>query len=90
MHQSTHYPESVQQWLTTRLGKALVQQESRIVEEAFDGIFGEQCLQLGLWGEGNTFLRHARTQRNALIDEGIVHAVGAASVGPASVGGASV
>jgi SAM-dependent methyltransferase len=66
---STHYPESVQHWLTTPLGKALVEQESRVVEETFDGIFGEQCLQLGLWGEANTFLRNARTQRKALIDE---------------------
>jgi SAM-dependent methyltransferase len=67
---STHYPESVRQWLTSPLGDALVQQESRLVEEALDGIFGEQCLQLGLWGEFNTFLTHARTQRTALIDEG--------------------
>lgn len=59
----------MQHWLTTRLGTALVQQESRIVEEAFDGIFGEQCLQLGLWGTANTFLTHARTQRTLLIDE---------------------
>jgi SAM-dependent methyltransferase len=51
------------------LGRALLLSESRIVEEAFDGIFGEQCLQLGLWGKSNTFLRHARTQRSLLIDE---------------------
>jgi len=68
LEQSTHYPESVQQWLTSPLGGVLLQQESRVVEEALDGIFGEQCLQLGLWGEANTFLRHARTQRTALID----------------------
>ena len=73
MEQSTHYPESVQQWLTSPLGDVLVQQESRVVEEALDGIFGEQCLQLGLWGEANTFLKHARTQRTALIDVGAPH-----------------
>jgi SAM-dependent methyltransferase len=66
---SSHYPETVQQWLKTRLGQSLLQQESRIVEEALDGIFGEQCLQLGAWGETNAFLRHARTQRTWLIDE---------------------
>jgi SAM-dependent methyltransferase len=60
------------------LGDALVQQESRLVEEALDGIFGEQCLQLGLWGESNTFLKHARTQRTSLVD------VGAPFVGAAS------
>lgn len=81
MDQSTHYPDSVRCWLKTPLGEALVQQESRVVEEAFDGIFGEQCLQLGLWGEANTFLKHARTQRTALIHDG--------SVGEAPVGAAS-
>jgi len=69
LERSSHFPQSVQQWLKTPLGDALVQQESRIVEEALDGIFGEQCLQLGLWSESNTFLKHARTQRTSLIDE---------------------
>ena len=59
--------EAVRQWLTTSLGKALLQQEVRVVEEAFDGIFGEQCLQLGSWGESHAFLRFARTQRCASI-----------------------
>jgi len=70
---STHYPESVRQWLTSPLGDALVQQEGRVVEEALDGIFGEQCLQLGHWGESNTFLKHARTQRTWLMDVGAPH-----------------
>lgn len=67
--QSSHYPQSVQQWLQTPLGEALLHQEARVVEEAFDGIFGEQCLQLGMWGEERTFLRFARTQRCALVAE---------------------
>ncbi len=54
-------------WLQTALGEALLRLESRLVEEAMDGIFGEQCLQLGLWGENRTFLRFTRTQRCALI-----------------------
>jgi SAM-dependent methyltransferase len=70
LDQSTHYPDSVRRWLESPLGDALVQLEGRVVEEALDGIFGEQCLQLGLWGEANTFLKHARTQRTWLIDEG--------------------
>ena len=70
MDKSTHYPDTVRQWLTSPLGEALVQQESRVVEEALDGIFGEQCLQLGLWGEANLFLKHARTQRTWLMDVG--------------------
>ena len=56
-------------WLQTRLGEALLKQEARIVEEALDGIFGEQCLQLGLWGDQRSFLRFSRTQRCALIAE---------------------
>jgi SAM-dependent methyltransferase len=68
MEQEPHFPESARSWLATSLGRALLAQESRVVEEAFDGIFGEQTLQLGLWGKTNTFLRHARTQRTALID----------------------
>ena len=58
-----------QEWLQTPLGDALLQQESRVVEEALDGIFGEECLQLGLWGERRTFTRFTRTQRCALINE---------------------
>jgi SAM-dependent methyltransferase len=84
MEQSPHYPQSATQWLTTPLGDALLTQECRVVEEAFDGIFGEQCLQLGLWGETNSFLRHARTQRKAIIDQGVAPAVGEDSVGAAS------
>ena len=42
--------ETLRGWLATPLGEALLQQEFRLVEEALDGIFGEQCLQLGLWG----------------------------------------
>jgi SAM-dependent methyltransferase len=59
----------VQDWLQTPLGQALLQQESRVVEEALDGIFGEECLQLGVWGENRTFTRFARTQRCAVISE---------------------
>ena len=72
MDTTSHFPTSVSQWLATPLGEALLAEESRVVEEAFDGIFGEQCLQLGRWGENKTFLRHTRTQRCSLIDAGDV------------------
>jgi len=72
MELKSHFPESVSQWLATPLGQALLTEESRVVEEAFDGIFGEQCLQLGHWGEDKVFLRHTRTQRCSLIDAGEV------------------
>ena len=57
------------QWLTTPLGESLLAQEARVVEEALDGIFGEQLLQLGLWGDPRTFVRYSRTQRASLIAE---------------------
>lgn len=59
----------IKEWLQTPLGKALLQQEARIAEDALDGVFGEQCVQLGLWGENRTFLRFARTQRCSLLAE---------------------
>jgi SAM-dependent methyltransferase len=58
---------AARQWLETPFGQALLGQETRLVEEALDGLFGEQCLQLGLWGEVNTFTRFARTQRTTCI-----------------------
>ena len=58
---------AVRKWLESPFGEALLLQEARIVEEAFDGIFGEQCVQLGLWGEANTFLRFARTQGSMCV-----------------------
>jgi SAM-dependent methyltransferase len=61
--------QNVHDWLQTALGKALLQQETRVVEEALDGIFGEECLQLGVWGENRTFTRYTRTQRCAVIAE---------------------
>ncbi len=69
MAETTHYPESVQDWLQTPLGGALLRREARVVEDAFDGLFGEQCLQMGLWGDPKAFLPLARTQRTSLISE---------------------
>jgi len=65
----------VAEWLDSPLGAALREQESRIVEEALDGIFGEYVLQLGLWGEPHSFLKFARSQRAVCIaDPGAVTA----------------
>ena len=61
--------QMTQEWLQTRLGQALLRQEIRVVEEALDGVFGEECLQLGLWGENRTFMRFTRTQRCSLIND---------------------
>ena len=59
--------EATRHWLETPLGQQLLAQESRIVEGALDGLFGEECLQLGLWGEPRTFLQFARTQRTVCV-----------------------
>lgn len=61
--------QMIQDWLQTPVGDALLRQEIRVVEEALDGVFGEQFLQLGLWGENRTFTRFTRTQRCSLIAE---------------------
>ena len=61
--------DKTQHWLETPLGDALLRHEIRVVEEALDGVFGEHCLQLGLWGESRTFMRLTRTQRCLLIAE---------------------
>jgi SAM-dependent methyltransferase len=58
-----------QEWLESPLGDALLRHEIRVVEEALDGVFGEHCLQLGLWGESRTFMRFTRTQRCLSIAE---------------------
>ncbi len=58
---------AVARWLQSPLGAALLQCEARVVEEALDGVFGEQCLQLGVWGEPRGFVRFARTQRCSVI-----------------------
>jgi SAM-dependent methyltransferase len=39
-------------------------------------VFGEQLLQIGAWGQHDTFLRYARTQRSALVSAG--HGAGSA------------
>ena len=54
-------------WLNSPLGESLLAEEVRIVEEALDGIFGEEMLQLGHWGAARRFLKLSRTQRKTLI-----------------------
>lgn len=61
--------DQLRSWLATPLGRALLKQEAQLIESAFDGIFGEYCVQLGTWGEPREFLRFARTQRTVLITE---------------------
>lgn len=78
-------PESATEWLKTPIGQALLTQEKRLVEEAFDGLFGEHCLQIGLWGEANTFLRFARTQRTACIADHVDSPAGESATRPGAI-----
>jgi SAM-dependent methyltransferase len=55
-------------WLKTPLGRWCLAAEQRLVRRVVDTIFGEQFLQIGVWGGADSFLRHARTQRHALVD----------------------
>lgn len=56
-------------WLATPLGRRCLSNEQRLVRRVLDRVFGEQLLQVGGWGPGDAFVRHARTQRVALLDE---------------------
>ena len=58
-----------QKWLKTQLGKALLKQECLLLENALDGVFGEHFLQLGLWGDVNTFKNFTRTQYCSIVSE---------------------
>ncbi|MCB1842807.1 MAG: class I SAM-dependent methyltransferase [Halioglobus sp.] len=60
---------TVRNWLASPLGQALLVQESQMLEQALEGVFGEYCLQLGQWGDASTFLRHARTRRQLAVSE---------------------
>ena len=51
VHQATH------DWLESPIGKSLLAREEELVEEAFDSIFGEECVQLGCWGGASRFGR---------------------------------
>lgn len=57
-------------WLATPLGRRCLNQEQRLVRRVLERVFGEEMLQLGGWGAPDSFLRHARTQRVAVLDEG--------------------
>ena len=63
--------ELSQDWLNTRLGKDLLLQEIDLVKDILEGMFGEVSLQLGLWGEQDTFLRYSRTQSAVSISDNL-------------------
>ena len=54
-------------WLTSGLGKAVLQAESELMVEALDDVFGWELLQLGLWGPRQSLLAGCRTRRHAIV-----------------------
>lgn len=56
-------------WLATPLGRRCLANEQRLVRRVLDRVFGEELLQIGHWGAPDAFLKHARTQRVAILDE---------------------
>ena len=63
------FPDALDEWLASPLGRALLAREQAHVREALDRVFGQQLLQIGQWGPREAFLPHARTQRRALVAE---------------------
>ncbi|MEM9402992.1 MAG: methyltransferase domain-containing protein [Pseudomonadota bacterium] len=66
---TTNYPLTPSEWLSTPLGEALLEQETRIVQETVEDVFGEECVQIGRWGEDTRFLTLSRTQRSLLVGQ---------------------
>ncbi|HUF73636.1 MAG TPA: methyltransferase domain-containing protein [Gammaproteobacteria bacterium] len=58
-----------QNWLGTPLGRRCLSHEQRLVRRALDCVFGIELLQVGTWGPRDAFIRHARTQRVAILDD---------------------
>jgi SAM-dependent methyltransferase len=56
-------------WLATPLGRRCLTNEQRLVRQVLDRVFGEQLLQVGIWGAPDSFVRYARTQRVAVVDQ---------------------
>jgi len=63
-------------WLAGPLGTLLLEQERMCVAGALECAFGLHCLQVGAWGEPETFLALARTRRAALVAGSAAKGVG--------------
>lgn len=58
---------TIEDWLSTPVGRRCLANEQRLIRQALDRVFGEQLVQIGSWGARDAFLRYARTQRKALL-----------------------
>lgn len=55
-------------WLNTPTGRQLLREEVQHVRRALDSIFGDQFLQIGVWGDVS-FHTYARTQRSHVVGD---------------------
>lgn len=63
----TSHAQDLQAWFAGPLAAMLLEQERALVAQSLECAFGLHCLQVGAWGEPDTFLSLARTRRTALI-----------------------
>jgi SAM-dependent methyltransferase len=54
-------------WLAGPLGCLLLEQERAVAAATLECAFGLHCVQVGEWGNADTFLAAARTRRTALV-----------------------
>jgi SAM-dependent methyltransferase len=54
-------------WLSTPLGRQLLQAEAQLLRGLLDDVFGLELLQLGTWGASRALLSASRTRRQTLI-----------------------
>lgn len=55
------------EWLDTDGGQALQEQECRLAQSVLERVFGDQLVQIGLWGEPGLLLAAARTQTTLIF-----------------------
>ena len=61
------HPRDRGEWLAGPLGQMLLEHERERVGSSLECAFGLHCVQIGSWGEPETFLALARTRRTALV-----------------------
>ena len=64
-------------WLASSAGQALLREEQRVTGQILQGVFGDQILQIGYWGECGRLLEAARTQFSAVMGDRQVPALNA-------------
>jgi SAM-dependent methyltransferase len=56
-------------WLSTSLGRQLLQGESELLRGLLDDVFGLELLQLGHWGASRELLSSSRTRHQTIVAE---------------------